>query len=30
MKRESEIKRKKSSRSIRAIIGHHMPEVELL
>ncbi len=30
MKRENEIKRKKSSKSIRAIISHHLPEVDLL
>ena len=30
MKRENEIKRKKSSKSIRAIITYHLPEVDLL
>jgi len=30
MKRENEIKQKKSAKSIRAIIAHHMPDVELL
>ena len=30
MKRENEIKRKKSAKSIRAIIAHHLPELGVL